>query len=54
MKFSNYQIDTIFLMLAIAFVMLAIILQNPAFIGSVIICFIFGVKKIQDMPKDEA
>ncbi|MDO5050945.1 MAG: hypothetical protein Q4D68_04320 [Moraxella equi] len=31
--------------------MMAITLENPAFIGSVVICLIFGVKKIKDVPK---
>ncbi|MDO4440964.1 MAG: hypothetical protein Q4B81_02145 [Moraxella sp.] len=52
MQFGNYRIDTIFLMIAITFLMMAIILKNPAFIGSVIICLIFGIKKIKDVPKD--
>ncbi|WP_181879756.1 hypothetical protein [Moraxella lacunata] len=39
-------------MLTIAFFMMAITLENPAFIGSVVICLIFGVKKVKDVPKN--
>ena len=52
MTFGNYRISTIFLMLTIAFFMMAITLENPAFIGSVVICLIFGVKKVKDVQKN--
>lgn len=39
-------------MLAIAFFVMAITLKNPAFIGSVVVCLIFGVKKVKDVPKN--
>lgn len=45
MKFGNYQIDLLFAILALTFLLTAFLLQNMAFLGAVIICLIFGVKK---------
>ncbi|WFF37992.1 hypothetical protein LU290_06935 [Moraxella nasibovis] len=51
MTFGSYRISTIFLMLAIVFFVMAITLENSAFIGSVVVCLIFGAKKVKDVPK---
>jgi putative membrane protein len=48
MIIKGYKIDWIFAMLAIIFMMAAIVSNNFAFMGSVIICLIFGVKKINN------
>lgn len=52
MKFGNYRIDAIFLMLAVVFLIMMATTQNFAFIGAVMICVIFGIKKIKDTPKN--
>lgn len=46
MKFGNYQIDTLFAVLAFTFLLTAFLQENMAFLGAVIICLIFGVKKV--------
>lgn len=56
MKFGNYLIDTIFLIFAAAFLIIAMTFQNISYIGVAFICLIFGVKKIkadlEDDPKN--
>lgn len=48
MIIKGYKIDWIFAMLAMSFVMAAIVSKNFAFMGGVIICLIFGIKKIKN------
>ncbi len=48
MTFGNYKIDTIFALFAITFLIMAIVLENKAFLGGVLICLIFGIKKIKN------
>lgn len=45
MIIKGYKIDRMFAMLAIIFMIAAIVSNNFVFMGSVIICLIFGVKK---------
>lgn len=47
MKFGDYQIDTVFVILALAFLLTAFLQENMVFLGAVGICLIFGVKKIK-------
>ncbi|WP_194162438.1 hypothetical protein [Moraxella catarrhalis] len=47
MIIKGYKIDWTFAMLAMSFVMAAIVSNNFAFMGGVIICLIFGIKKIK-------
>lgn len=48
MIIKGYKIDWTFAMLAMSFVMAAIVSKNFAFMGGVIICLIFGIKKIKN------
>lgn len=45
MKFGKYTVDTVFLILAAVFMFTAIVQDNMAFLGVVIICAILGIKK---------
>lgn len=47
MIIKGYKIDWMFAILAITFMMAAIVSNNFAFMGGVIICLIFGIKKIK-------
>lgn len=48
MIIKGYKIDWIFTMLAMSFVVSSIVSNSFAFMGGVIICLIFGVKKINN------
>lgn len=48
MIIKGYKIDWMFAMLAIIFMIAAIVSDNFAFMGGVIICLIFGIKKIKN------
>lgn len=45
MQFKGYKIETIPGIFAMTFLLMAIVYENFAFIGSTIICLIFGIKK---------
>lgn len=46
MKLGNYKIDITFVLFAIVFIFMAIIYENMAFLSGVIVCLIFGIKKM--------
>lgn len=48
MIIKGYKIDWIFTMLAMSFVVSSIVSNSFAFMGGVIICLIFGIKKIKN------
>lgn len=45
---KHHQISLTLLMVAMAFLMMAMVSQNWAYLGSVVICAIFGIKKRKD------
>lgn len=48
MKLGSYKIDITFVLFAIVFIFIAIIYENMAFLSGVIVCLIFGIKKIKN------
>ncbi|WP_416192595.1 hypothetical protein [Neisseria sp. CCUG12390] len=53
MKFGAYHMDTVFLIMAAAFIAAIIYTGNFAFVGAVIICVIFGLKKTAPVTEEE-
>lgn len=48
MIIKGHKIDWTFAMFAMTFMMAVIVSNNFAFMGGVIICLIFGIKKIKN------
>nr|WP_261987942.1 helix-turn-helix transcriptional regulator [Streptococcus dysgalactiae] len=46
LKIGNYLLDYFFLLMAIVFIIITITSHNIVFLSSVVICLIFGLKKI--------
>lgn len=45
---KHHQISLTLLMVAMAFLMMVMVSQNWAYLGSVVICAIFGIKRRKD------
>ncbi len=46
LRIGNYLLDYFFLLMAIVFIIITITSHNIVFLSSVVICLIFGLKKI--------
>lgn len=46
LRIGNYLLDYFFLLMAIVFIIINITSHNIVFLSSVVICLIFGLKKI--------